>query len=101
MQVSAEGYQETYSGVAEIDADCNTGDTVTIDPGVLANADLNGGGNGMNDLMYEGSGTATLTATGKNNQLSGGSGQNTLDARNATGNDTLIGSTAPTCSTRH
>jgi len=95
VQVSAEGYQETYTGVAEIDAYCNTGDAVTIDPGVLANAKLNGGGSGMNHLMYEGSGTATLTAVGTMNQLSGGSGMNTLDARMAMGNDTLIGGTGP------
>ena len=89
--VSAFGYKQMYSGVAEIDADCNTGDTVTIDPGVLANAKLNGGGAGMNHLTYSGSGSATLTAKGTGNQLTGGSGQNTLDARMAAGNDLLIG----------
>ena len=92
--VSAYGYEQTYDNVTEIDAFCGPGDSITINPGVTANAVLTGG-DGKNHLVYDGSGTATLSASGADNVLSGGAGPNTLDASQATGGDTLIGGTGP------
>jgi len=98
--VSAFGFNQEFTGVAKIlvhDAGTRT-DFVQIGPGVLSDAEINGGV-GDDVLVYLGSGAATLRGNqgddiisveaGHNHLLDGGSGND--DLFGGSGNDTLLG----------
>ncbi len=105
VDVTAMGITEEFKGVKQIDATTSSGNnSITIEPGVRANASLTGG-SGSDNLTYEGAGNATLTAGTGDDQLTfdgsagdatlqGGSGTDTLIG--ATGNDLLTAGSGPT-----
>jgi hypothetical protein len=95
LQVSAFGFQQQFGGEASLPliktivvqgADGN--DVITIDPGVLADADITEG-NGNVQVQYQGSGNARVIAGNGNDLLQGGTGYNYF--RTGSGSSNLIG----------
>ena len=87
------GLTQEFTGVKQIDGTTSSGtNSITIEPGVRANASLTGG-SGSDSLTYDGAGNATLTAGTGADQLTftGSAGNATLHGGN--GSDTLIGAT--------
>ena len=71
LEVTAFGVSQVYSGISRIEADGGEGnDTIDVEAGVLADADLVGGP-GDDHIIYAGSGSATIE---------GGTGDDVLEA---------------------
>jgi hypothetical protein len=89
IDVTAYGFTQRFTGVASIFADAGLGnDLISIKPGVLADAILNGG-EGNDTIAYFGSGTATIHGNAGQDKLKGGAGTTTIHGD--AGDDILIG----------
>jgi hypothetical protein len=89
VTVTSEGQSQTIAHVKKIFFDDTGGtgpDTITVQSGVLDDAEIHGG-DGGDRLYYSGSGTAKLYGGSGNDQLQGGSGTDLLSGGG--GNDTL------------
>ena len=95
LEVSGFGVTQTYHGVRTIVADGGAGnDTIDVEPGVLADANLSGG-TGDDRLIYRGNGQATLRGGSGNDDLDA-SGPGTSQIFADAGDDTIVGGPATT-----
>jgi Ca2+-binding RTX toxin-like protein len=94
VTIKAFGLSQKVAGVKKIVANGVTAAlNITIADGVTADADLEGG-NGDDQLTYEGTGSATVAGGGGNDRLTIGPGAKDSELHGGAGNDILIGGSA-------